>query len=797
MLGIASGLLALAVQAQPIPAERDALKQLRALAAAKDEAEREAALKPLDEIPLLRLFAVESHASREGGEVLRAYLRWMPHRAWNMVLTRGTVGEARKREAEIFGPEGKVRPGDFAKGVAKLLEKQDEESRRTALRLFTQVRPPEPVKLVPFLSSPLPELVGWAATALADADDPAIAKELLKAFRSATPELSSRLVPTVGRALGAEGTPELLELLKSDPARERAAVAALAACADARAEAALLEVLPRLEKDDFYTAVRTLGLIGGATSVAGIRKVRDGLPEADPRREYCVRALLRLRAPGIAAEYVAQLREGKAQVALYDHRLLALGDRSVGPALAAWAKDKAAKRDGRKEAIGLLGLLGGPEHFELLLELLQDETLEGAAAKALGELGDPRAARPLAEVLKQREHGGEVAKALLALPGPLKDLDEPLLEMLNDPEGHRFVVQDALRLVARAPGPRVKAKALEYLAGKVKGFYGLDRVAWDLLPLVQPSDREKLAGGGAAAKIALASLGEDAAVKEFVRLAARREAGNRDDYERNVLFRFPAPPQGLLEAVEAAFKADPKWFEGAEFLAHHGKREGIEVLREKSRGGQGWESRRAARALLALGERPAVAELLAKYEVFNVDPEEESTLAAAMDEEAAARLREIAWANLRTNHPAGRVLARRADRAMMPLYRTVLRAEYGDNEVSEQMNDGEMAVALAKLGAKDVMPVFLRWLRSDAASRRALASRCLAILGDRAAIPAIVPLLDDLGLIRPSDGRMDREAPIVRVREAAADALEVFASRKFEGTPAARAAAARAWAVGK
>jgi len=797
--------LALAVlvgsSARQAPHERDLGKHLKALAAAKDGAAREEALKFFDDLPLNRLFVVEAAAAQESAEVQEAFRRWLPHRAWNMVLPRAKIGEARRKEAELVGPEGKRRPEDFAKGVARLLEKDDAESRRLALRLFIQVRPPEPAKLVPFLQSPDDTLALSAVMALSPMGDPAVAREILKTFKSVPPAAAVRMASAVRQAANPDWVPELIELLKSDPERIPATAQVLEGVADSRAESALIGLLDRLKDNDLYGLIRALSFIGGAESVAAIRKYRDALPEGDKRRGWCLDALARLRAAGISREIVSEARAGKIDFPLYDEKLEALGDRSIVPELAAWAKDKSLKLQPRKAVIELIGVLGDGSQVEFLLECLKDERLEDSAARALGALGDPRAARPLANLLKESEFGHAVSRALLHLPAPLKDVDAPLLEILNDPEGHAFVVNDAVRIAVRSASPPLKSKLMELVTKGGERLYGREKTAWEILPLLHPEDRDALAKGRssanrdarAAATVALASLGDAEAVKEFVKLAANQDVGDRNDFEHNVLMRFPSPPQGLLEAVEAAFRANPKWFEGAEFLAHYGRKDGLDLLKEQARGNRSWVAKRAARALLRLGERSAIPEVLRKYEAFHSDPEEETILAAALDEESAARLREIAWSHLRSNHPAGRILARRADRAMEPLFRAVVRSGWGDNEVHEQSNDGEMAVALAKLGAAGAKPVFLRWLRSGAASRRALAARCLAILGDRASIHAIAPLLDDLGAIRQTQDDEKRQVPVTRVRQVAIDAIESLAGVKFSGAPSERVAAAKEW----
>lgn len=786
-IGVSSLVLALLVgmSGQDFPNELHLRNQLKALAAAENETSREAALKFFDELPLNRLHSIEIAASREGEDVQRAFQRRLPHRAWVHVLLRDArIGEARRKEAEIVGPGGKNRPGDFETGIALLLEREDRESRRLALRLFLHVRPPDPARLIPFLRSPDTDIATAAASALGAWGDPAKAREILEAFKGCASETARRLAYTVAEAADPDWTPELMELLKSAPDRMLATARVLMIMADARAEVALIGLLGVLEKNDRYNLIRALSLVGGPESIAAIRKYHDALPEGDERRTWCFDALVRLRAPGIAREILSEARAGRIGLKHYDDRLEMLGDRSVVPDLAAWVQDKSRKLECRKSAIRLLGVLGDGRQLELLLECLKDERLEGSSAQALGALGDPAAAGPLAEAFKQSGSGHEISKALMSLPAPLRDVDAPLLEILDDPEGHLVLMNDAVRIAVRSGSARLREKLLDLVTRTGERLYGRQHVAWGILPVLQPGDRAALKEGQgssnrdlhAACTVALAALGDAEAVKEFVRLAVSHEVGARTDPEDNVLMRFSTPPPGMTEAVEAAFHKNPKWLDGAEFLAHSGRGEGLGLLKEHAKGGFTATARRAGRALLRLGDRFRIADFLGKYDCLYWYPEGEAMLAAAIDEETAAGLRDVAWSRRLSGHAAGRVLARRADKAMEPLFRSVVRREYGDNEVSDQGSDGVMALALAKLGARDLQPVFLRWLRSNAAGRRALAARCLAILGDRASIHSIAQLLPD-----------------VRVREAAIDAIEVLSDQEFKGMLPDRAAAARAW----
>lgn len=795
---VSVSLAALALLASQQYSDAEARKKLGALGAAREEAALKSALESFDAMPLIHMSFLESTAASMGQEVYEAFRRRLPHPAWRMLLVRATVGDARRKEAELLGPDPKARPEDFARAVEKLFDKPDRESRFWALRLFQQVRAPAPEKLAPFLKDPDAELALAAAGALSWTGDPAAEKAVFEAFKAAAPEAAIRMTYSAANAVGAEATPELVKMIEQDPARARAAAVVLQAVGDARAEPALLALVDGAEEKELWGRLEALSLIGGEATIARLREYAKGLPEGDRRRPWVRRALVRLRAPGIAGELLAGARAGREKLAYLKDELEALGDRSIVPELVRWSRDPKAKADERKAAIELLGAFGGP--LDVLVEHLADERLEEAAARALGELEDPRAARPLAESFKTAEFGHAQGRALLLLPGPLEGIEDPILDVLNDPEGHSFLLSDAVKIAARTGSPRLKEKLL-WLLTQEGVLIPREEIALALVPRLAAADRERLVrgrsskvfGAAEACMVALAGMGDADALQEFVKRAAQGRFRDPMDVTVNPLRRFPVEPPGLVEAVEAQFRANPSWLDGAEFLSFYGKREGLELLKRET-ATRGWKGERAGRALLRLGERSVIPDLLLRYEGFHYDPEEEKVLAAALDEEGAARLRLSAWSRrAQVNHPSARILALRGDREMLPFFLRHLRREPVDNEVSNQANDGPFALCLAKAGAPGMKPILLRWLRSTAASRRALAARCLGILEERSAIHAIVPLLDDLGEIRRDPQEEKRAERARRVREDAVEAIERLSGQKFPGAPAARAAAAREW----
>ena len=784
---------------QTRPKDADIRKWLTALANAEDATAREKALKAFDPTRV-SVMMLQIIASKQGDAEREAARRWLPHRAWWTVV-RGTIGDSRKKERELLGPDPKAKPGDFSRAVLPLLEKEDRAVRLIALRLFRSVQCPEPEKLLPFVRGGDEELASTAAGALAWTSYPNTGREVLGLFKRASEKTARRLGSLLGHVATPELTPEILALLENRPELAFSIVLVFRNLGDRRAEDALIGLLSKFEKNELYSLIDGLSLVGGPKTIEALQAYRKELPADDPKREWCLRALIRLRAPGTAAAIVSDAAAGRIKLTYYDDGLARLGDRKVVPGLVEFLKNTKQPINERKAALKVIGLLGSGEHLDLLIRYLKDGRFRDDAAAALAELGDPRAAGPLAETFKTSRFGFRIGGALLRLPPPLPDVEEPLLEVLDDPEGHQFIVEWAVKVAGHSGSEKLRERLLELVTKETPSFRYHDTAAVTLIPLLKKEDTPRLREGREdtdrnvkrASTLALAALGDADSIRDFANGARNGPIAWRTTRERNRLFLLPTEPEGLVRAVAGSFLTNPTWFDGAEFLALHGRREGVDLLRSRIHATSGWEPGRARRALLRLGEKSLAPELLRKYEASFWDAEEEALLAERLDDATRERLRVLAGSRLTLiNQAPLRILARAHDPGSEALLlRTIRHGQ--DNEVSSNMNDGAAMRALIALGSKGIKPRILMWLRSRAPGRRRLAAHCLALMKDRASIHEIAPLLDDLDW--RTQGWRSGEKPLVipKVRDAAASAIESLTGQKFKGTPRERANAAREW----
>jgi HEAT repeat protein len=176
------------------------------------------------------------------------------------------------------------------------------------------------------------------------------------------------------------------------------------------------------------------------------------------------------RVRGTAAEALWQLGDKRAVIAALGdeyaawlHVGLAVGDRDVGPLIAALGDKVWAVR---LEAAEALGQLGDKRAVEPLIAALRDERPEVrmAAARALGQLGDKRAVEPLIAALRD-EHPLVLEEAVTAL-GQLGDKRavEPLIaarqEWAEDFGQNARFVEEALRSVMESCLPTIDADVL-------------------------------------------------------------------------------------------------------------------------------------------------------------------------------------------------------------------------------------------------------------------------------------------------------------------------------------------------
>jgi HEAT repeat protein len=812
-------LIALAVPggAQEKPDEAGLTRRLKDLARA-DDTTRDEVIRGFREIPGAMLEEIHALAGRLGGAEKEAARRWLPHPAWAAIFP-GTIGDIRRDLKDFLkyntpvvrGGRGVFlsslartpgRPLDeLKKALGRLFDEGDSKARLFALEAYNYLGAPEPEKLLPLLDDPDKDVSSAAANLLVRNGDASLVPAVFRIFkRKPTAEATP-----LSAFLSAWGTPDLvpdlLEMLKESPDLATTIVPMLGALGDERVEPVLLERLETLGKNHFFYLIQALQAVGGAKTIEAVRKHRASLPEEDDRRTMETDLLFRLRDPALATDLVGWLRGGTQGAAAMGGSFVRLGVRSVVPDLVRYVREGRPKIEDRNAALHMIGLLGGPEELPLLLEHLKDGRFSEAAATALAELRDPRSVKPLVEALQVADEPEPFVRALWHLP--LAEAESTLLEILDDPEGHEKVVDGAVALAAHSGSPKLKSRLLDLVTVGQGGLLHQAEIAHALASLIGPEDRARLALvkdptndlGARQSAYLLTALGDAEGTKRFVELVHSGRYPGRDRRHQNVLLAFSSPPKPLLEEVERAIGGNPEWFDGAEFLAHHGKKTGEAILLKQLGRLQGrFIEPRAASALLRIGNVGAVEALLWKIDTFRLPLEDEERLARAMGEESMPRLRELAQAKRPVHDQApARLLALRGDEASSRLFVSAVRGDYLDNPLQPQSNVAVMARALARLKAKEARRDFLRLLRSNVPDKRALGLECLGILGDAAALPVIVPFLDDLQPLayQAFDGAgMEEEGT---VSATAISAIETLSGKKFTGTPRERAQAAREW----
>ena len=776
---------------------REIQKNILELTGEDADARREAT-RYLEALPLSRAWLLVKIASEETPAVRAALRAWLPHRLLRGTLRKATIGTARRKELDLFGPDSKKTPEDFGRVAMRLLEGEDAD-RMLALRILERVPSPEPRKLFPLLSNENSDYVSMAGTAIGRAAPALVLPEALKILRDgADPQANYVSWMMRGIALS-EQTPALVEFIRNKPARAHLIVTILRKIGDGRAEEPLLAFLPKCEEKHLYGLINTLGLLGGKESIETIRSYRDGLAEDDRNRRWCNQVLVKLRDPKVSHDIIAG---GK-----WSDELHRLADARMVPELVRGVKEGKFKLREKKSALELIGLLGSGDHVDLLLPYLKDDRFSGPVALGLAELGDPRASGPLAEALRMGTVGRGGGKALHLLP--LSEVEELILQILDDPRGHPLA-EDAIWIARRIGGAKVREKliaiiadakntpllslpAVRALSGRLDGD---DRVALRRLISSKNWRVRNLAA------MALGTSGDRQGLEKFVIAVREHDISTYQSDLKNMLFAMDPEPPNLAAEVAREFQEHPDWFDGAEFLAHRLNPAGRALLVKEMGSTWGDIRGRAMQALLALGDVRAVDAFVIRYESYHWEPEREKQLARVIKGEALDRLRAMAWTQRLQNQNPARVLAYRRDPEMVPIFKKMVRSDGLNNQPDSQSNVGAMARALAVLGRSEMTIDFMRMLRSDEVRKRALGAECLAILGDPAAAQAIEPLLRDLCEIpRPSlievDGAstsIQSWAPeIVRVRDVATRAIEKLANRTFTGSPRERSRAAEAW----
>jgi hypothetical protein len=157
-----------------------------------------------------------------------------------------------------------------------------------------------------------------------------------------------------------------------------------------------------------------------------------------------------------------------------------------------------------------------------------------------------------------------------------------------------------------------------------------------------------------------------------------------------------------------------------------------------------------------------------------------------MTDADAAKVREVLRAGT-LKYPWGllRLLAYRDDRETIPHFRREARSASSGAYPIDPLFE-----ALARMKDAETAHVHRRKLRDLVPERRAHAARCLGLLGDRAAVRDLAPLLGDLQPERMAGSEDDPFERIPHVCDAAAEAVAALLGLTLEGTPEERVKAA-------
>jgi HEAT repeat protein len=752
------------------------LKDLAAGGAAATEA-----LAALDPRPVSRLETIHHLALREPRDVRSICRAVLPPASWSLSDLK-TIGDVRARLRQYASDLGTAEP-----------EKQ--ELRWEAIRQLT-VR-----------------------------GNSSSADDLIKEYRK-QPTNSG-----VGGVLAIIGTtdhtPALLEILDASGNGCYGVLQALAAVGDSRAEQALVKRMA-VDPEKLLMGLDALSLLGGDAALEALRK-----SGADPKApawlwNKITDARMSLRDPRLPADLMAVSGPERHVMKHVYRGLVRMGDRSVLPDLVKRLEDPKASPEDRMAALQVIAVLGNREHAPLAIKCLEDRSLAGVAADALAEFGDALAAAPLARALKHDPIGNAYARALMY--APLQEVEADLLEILNDPMGHKLAFFYALAPAGRLGGNKVREKLIALLLDTSPRLYDGFEVARVLVPLLAKKDLRRLSRSSSPEAphesddvryprlAARGALGDEAARRDFVRGCLGGHVQLRMDERTNPLFKYPGPITELMDEIRKALESDPSSSNAVEYMVRLRPAESL-VHVEKASGGKSPSSLVRGLAALMNGEKPDATMAHA------IDSLEDGTLEAfarALPAETVRKLRKsvleesLAWRSegevkdpknpaappvKRTFYRMGLVgdlrlgiLAARRDPVLESVYRSWVRSPLHQRA---PFTDRMTALALADLGADDMYDTYARWLKADGHERRSLGAQCLARLGDRRAIQILLPLLDDHERTALTHLNPMPDSPIPpllrRVCDDAADAIEKLSGEKFPSERGERLAAIKAW----
>ncbi|HKS16119.1 MAG TPA: hypothetical protein VJU16_02345, partial [Planctomycetota bacterium] len=501
------------------------LKDLAAEGSASAEA-----LKFLDGLPVARLETLHRLALTESREVRSACRSLLPPASWSLSEEK-SIGDVRARLHRYAA-------------VLATADPESQDKRWEAIRQLT--------------------LRGNADAGAA----------VLKVYRE-NPTFS--YISGVLAILGSpDQTPVLLEILEASGRGFYGVSEVLNAVGDSRAEKAILK---RLESDGENRGMwfKPLSNVGGELALEALRK-----EAADPAApawlwNYATQGRMNLRDPRLPADLVAVSGRDRHVFKSVYRGLARMGDRSVVPELAKRLEDPNARPEDRLAALQVIALLGTREQVPVVVKCLEEKALAATAADALAEFGDPSAAAALAVALKHDQVGKAFARALMHIPP--EGVESHVMEVLDDPAGHRMSFIHAVAVAGRLKSDRVRKRLVALLMDLEPRLYDGFEVARAVVPMLGKGDLRQLSRSSSPdaphedAKVkyprlaARAALGDENARRDFVRAAINGGLPLWwEEDRRNQLLKYPGPPLDLLPYVKAELKANPAQAHGVEYM---------------------------------------------------------------------------------------------------------------------------------------------------------------------------------------------------------------------------------------
>lgn len=550
--------------------------------------------------------------------------------------------------------------------------------------------------------------------------------------------------------------------------------------------------------------VVALERMGSVSALPVLRAWFKDHPE-NPMRD---RILSTLRDREWAVEKLAEILKDDAEFpGPWFGEIAAAGGSAIREAVLLRLREPGVKVSMLRLLLPLLGAVGRREDGALLVAKLKERRLRDAAAEGLDRMGDPAHASVLFDAFKKSELGGDLHRAAAALSP--EALEEDLLEILADPEGYSGRCEVALKLVGRRPTPRLREALFKgILEGGLEWSPLRIAAARILAADVRPEDHpwiERLrAHRGKDFMVRTCGLlcavrsGDASAMPELAGALSGREGYCAPGSVTSLL--DAAEPAGApwINAVAEVWKAESKWTEGAVWLATRRVSGSQDYLRENRGKLDPFWRPIAEAALAAGGDSEALGRLVDRVREKNfLSAEDERAFLAAAGHELRDRVVAEARGRARfADDPFVRLAALLSRADGIPMYREIVSRDQTDLDWANRSDvlTPRCARALARLKVKDAVGDLRRLLLSRNAGNRAAAAEALGDLGDRAAIPALVRLLDDPFEVKAEGAGIEYPSlPRRRVWDSAMEALERITGVKREGSTRDRRESWKAW----